>query len=592
MTVTTHPRTRRSAPPAPPGLDAAMQAHARRWGRDPALFADEVLGVDLWAQQREIARAVRDHARVAVRSCHAAGKTMVAAVCVCWFLYTRPGAVVLTTAPTFRQVRYVLWRSIQGLVAGARHPLGGSLLDTELRLGGRWYGLGLSTDNAERFQGFHAPHVLVVVDEPGAVPPDVFAGIEGVLASGRTRLLMIGNPTKPDGPFFDAFHSQAEAYRSFRISAFDTPNFQPGQPPRDYLVSPEWVRQRRALWGEGSNLYRSRVLAEFPRRASDSLFSRSALDAAAAADIEPAAAAPASPARAALGVDVARFGDDATAFSWIEDGRLVRQEERRGLSLMETAGRVVEALRARPGMAVAVDDTGLGGGVTDRLCEQAIAPLAVNFGATAEDAAHYVNRAAELYSRLAIAIEQGDLRIAPGLPTFDALAGQLSRRALLAGQRRSPPGAEARARRRSGGRPRRQPRPRRLAGPGLGRVRGRRAQPGDLLAHDATTAISGPCCWRTEPPHDHHATHRRPRRRSARAATGRAGCCSTAPTTGRSTRSIAATAGWAAVASSGARRSGRRPERPHRPRVGPCCGGRMGVVGDQGEGRATCRRHG
>ena len=123
---------------------------------------------------------------------------------------------------------------------------------------------------------------------------------------------------------------------------------------------------------------------------------------------------------------MARFGDDATAFSWIEDGRLVRQEERRGLSLMETAGRVVEALRARPGMAVAVDDTGLGGGVTDRLCEQAIAPLAVNFGATAEDAAHYVNRAAEMYSRLAIAIEQGDLRIAPGLPTFDALAGQLA----------------------------------------------------------------------------------------------------------------------------------------------------------------------
>ena len=50
----------------------------------------------------------------------------------------------------------------------------------------------------------------------------------------------------------------------------------------------------------------------------------------------------------------------------------------------------------------------------------------MNFGATAEDAAHYVNRAAEMYSRLALAIEQGDLRIAPGLPTFDALAGQLA----------------------------------------------------------------------------------------------------------------------------------------------------------------------
>ncbi len=425
MTMTADPRVKRSAPPAPPDLDAATESEARRWGRDPVVFAHEVLGVDLWARQREIARAVRDHPRVAVRSCHAAGKTMVAAVCVCWFLYTRPGAVVLTTASTFRQVRYILWRAIQGLVAGARRPLGGSLLDTELRLGSGWYGLGLSTNRAERFQGFHAPHVLVIVDEPGAVPPDVFAGIEGVLASGRTRLLMIGNPTQPDGPFFDAFHGQAAAYRTFRIAAFDTPNFQDGQPHRDYLVSPQWVRQRRELWGEGSDLYRMRVLAEFPRRAADGLFPRSALDAAIAGDDDPPAGA-ARRGLAALGVDVARFGDDARAFSWIEGGRLVRQEQRRGLSLMETAGRVAEALRARPHLAVAVDDTGLGGGVTDRLREQGLAPLAVNFGAAAGNAAHYVNRAAELYSRLAIAIEQGDLRIAPGLPTFDALAGQLS----------------------------------------------------------------------------------------------------------------------------------------------------------------------
>ena len=411
-----------SAPPAPASLDETTEKEARRWGRDPVRFAREVLGVDLWARQREIARAVRDHPRVAVRSCHAAGKTHVAAVCVCWFLYTRPGAVVLTTSSTFRQVRYVLWRTIQGLVAGARRRLGGDLLDTELRLGERWYGLGLSTDDPERFQGFHAPHVLVVVDEPGAVPTGVFAAIEGVLASGRTRLLMIGNPTQPGGPFHDAFHAQAAAYRTFRISAFDTPNFQPGAAPRDYLVSPDWERERRDLWGAESDLYRSRVLAEFPRRAADGLFSLSALDAAAAPGGAPDDT---GPAYAALGVDVARFGDDATAFSWIEDGWLVRQEQRHGLSTMETAGRVVAALRERPDLAVAVDDTGIGGGVTDRLREQGMEPLAVNFGAAAGDPEHYANRAAELYSRLAVAIEQGDLRIAHDLPTLDALTGQL-----------------------------------------------------------------------------------------------------------------------------------------------------------------------
>ena len=463
-------------PPAAPPVDPQLLARLdTAWDlhHDPVAFARDVLGVDLWSRQREIARAVRDHARVAVRSCHAAGKTLVAAVCACWFLYTHRDAIVLTTASTFRQVRYVFWRTIQGLVTGAARPLGGELLDTELRLGERWYGLGLSTDNPERFQGFHAPHLLVVVDEPGAIPPGVFAAIEGVLASGRTRLLMIGNPTQPDGPFYDAFHAQAGAYRTFRISAFDTPNFLPRDDDRAYLVSPEWVEMRRRLWGADSDLYRARVLGEFPRQAADGLFSLSTLDAAAtpgdalpddgAAD--PGSAHPAcpersrrealpsgvegpvegpshppspsppmerglggeaTPPRAALGVDVARFGDDATAFSWIEDGCLVRQQELRGQSLMETAGRIVEALQERPDLAVAVDDTGLGGGVTDRLREQGWEPMAINFGAAAGDRDHYANRAAELYSRLARALEQGELRFQPDLPSLDALVGQLT----------------------------------------------------------------------------------------------------------------------------------------------------------------------
>ena len=434
-----------SRPPSGPAtgpragpLRAADRNDARRWGRDPVAFAREVLGINLWTMQQDIARALRDHPRVAVRSCHAAGKTLVAAVSVCWFLYTRPGAIVLTTASTFRQVRYVLWRTIQGLVRGAPRPLGGALFDTELRLGERWYGLGLSTNHPERFQGFHAPHLLVVVDEPGAVPPDVFAAIEGVLAAGHTRLLMIGNPTQPHGPFYDAFHSQAAAYRGFRISAFDTPNFTAtpqgpaagdapaGTTPHHYLVSPDWVASRRVLWGADSDLYRSRVLGEFPRRAADGLISLAVLDAATvdAPAQEDAPDTPRGP--IALGVDVARYGDDATAFSWIESGRLVRQDQYHGLSLMETAGRVIEALHDRPDLTIAIDDTGLGGGVTDRLREQGVAPLAVNFGAAARERDYYANTAAELYSRLARALSQGELQLQAGLPGLDALSGQLT----------------------------------------------------------------------------------------------------------------------------------------------------------------------
>ena len=258
---------------------------------------------------------MRDHPRVAVRSCHAAGKTFLAATLVAWFCYTRPGAIALTTASTQRQVRYVLWRTLHGLLNRAPIKLGGALHDTELRLGDQWFALGLSTDQPDRFQGFHAPRVFVVIDEPGAIPEPVFAAIEGVLASGHTRLLMIGNPTQPRGPFFDAFHGQ-NGFRAFRISAFDTPNLIDGpsatEAPRPELVSRDWVETRRQLGGESSDLYRSRVLAEFPTAGADQLFPLSLID---TAIVEPI---PGPAQRHALGVDVARFGSDATALTWIE----------------------------------------------------------------------------------------------------------------------------------------------------------------------------------------------------------------------------------------------------------------------------------
>ena len=413
--------------PAPPPANP-RRALAARWYNDPVAFAGEVLGLDLWPAQRDIAHAVRSSPRVACRSCHAAGKTFLAAVVVLWFLYTRRDAQVLTTASTHRQVRYVLWRSIQKLSLAALIPLGGELRETEIRLAESWYALGLSTNHPERFQGFHAPHILVVVDEPGAVPLPVFAAIEGVLASGSARLLMIGNPTQSHGPFYDAFHAQAHEYRTFRISAFDTPNLSANAnathndgPPRPYLINRDWVDQRRRMWGEDSDLYRSRVLAEFPRAASNQLFPRALLDAA-LTDAPP----PPRVKRTALGVDVARFGSDATAFSRIEDGVLRFQLELHGIDTMAICGRIMSALHDRPDLLVAVDDTGVGGGVTDRLRELGVEPLATNFGAAAGEPRYYANRGTEIYARLADALRDGHLALPAALPTRDALFAQLT----------------------------------------------------------------------------------------------------------------------------------------------------------------------
>lgn len=268
---------------------------------DPVAFVREVLQATPWDKQARILEALRDHSRVTVRSAHGVGKSWVAACAVLWFLYTRDPVTVLTTAPTQRQVREILWREIRRLHAQANRPAGarwpftpriggrgadgqpvlpGKCTANALRVSESAFALGLTTDEADRFQGFHAPHLLVVVDEASGVPEPIFDAIDGVLTSGETRLLLIGNPTNVAGRFYDS-HSRP-AWARFAISALESPNVvgvdlddekQVRAAPARYpgLVTARWVADRRADWGEDSPLYQSRVLAEFPTSSEDSL---------------------------------------------------------------------------------------------------------------------------------------------------------------------------------------------------------------------------------------------------------------------------------------------------------------------------------
>src|SRR5207237_2814379 len=131
--------------------------------REPLWFARMVLGAELWQAQREILAAVAHHSRVAVKSCHASGKTYAIAVAVLWWLVAHSDGIVVTTAPTWLQVEKVIWGEIRklllfaqarGLVTFPRPQR------TELKLGTQNYAIGLSTDDSSRFQGFHSCNVL------------------------------------------------------------------------------------------------------------------------------------------------------------------------------------------------------------------------------------------------------------------------------------------------------------------------------------------------------------------------------------------------------------------------------------------------
>ena len=246
----------------------------------PVQFAADVLGVTLLDKQCEVLEAVRRERRVAVKSGNGLGKGFTAAVAVLWYLHCHNPGIVLSTAPTFRQVRHVLWRQIHRLHRGARRPLGGTLLDTRWELARDRYALGLSADGADQFQGFHCENVLVVVDEAEGVAEEIYEAVDAVMTSRNPRLLLIGNPTRTDGSFHRAFHEERGIYRAITISALDSPNLRAGEVKIPGLVTAEWVEERRIAWRENSDLYRARVLGEFPQRGEDNLIAMDDIEAA------------------------------------------------------------------------------------------------------------------------------------------------------------------------------------------------------------------------------------------------------------------------------------------------------------------------
>jgi hypothetical protein len=367
----------------------------RKYAHDPLAFCEETLGGEQpWARQAEALLALRDHPRVAVRSGHGVGKTWLAARAALWFLYAHPRSIVLTTAPTHRQVRSVLWAELRRQHRSARVALGGALTETRLTLDDDWFALGLSTDEPERFQGYHSEHLLLILDEAPGVPGPIYEAARGVLTSAHSRVLLIGNPTTPSGPFYEAFRSPE--WRGLHIPCTACPNVAHGRVIYPKLVTAEWVEAQEREWGRGSPAFRSRVLGEFPEEAESRLAPLAWVHAAQERRME---GGEDSPKR--MGVDVARYGADRTAIVIADDFAVREAHAWSGLSTMETAGRVLALARERgiPAERIAVDDTGVGGGVTDRLRELGWNVVAVQ-AAGAPASKNFANRRSEIYWRL------------------------------------------------------------------------------------------------------------------------------------------------------------------------------------------------
>ena len=435
---------------------------ALRVATEPSYFISKYLGDTLWSKQEEIVESVRVNPITTVRSCHGIGKSFTAADVALWFLNAHKDSIVITTAPTFRQVENVIWRYMRSAHKNAKFPLGGRRLKTRLEMSEDWYAIGVSSDDPDKVQGFHpkSGHILVIIDEAAGVSEDIYVAADAIMSSMGARMLMIGNPTTLGGRFYESHHSDSGAQR-ISISCFDTPNFTNNgieniddlmnvdmddvEITHPFLVTPAWVKDKVTRWGVESPLFQARCLGQFPSAEINTLIPLNLIEAACTPERKRALTAryihgaltedeyeeqmklmlddPSLTGQPHyISADPARYGDDKTVISQRYGPIVLPQIVNGKEGTTQTAGRIK---MLKPAVAIFIDEDGVGGGVIDVLVDDGFDNVVgIHNGgkATPENGMNFTMMRDQLWWNLAELFKSGDIYIPPNSELISQLA--------------------------------------------------------------------------------------------------------------------------------------------------------------------------
>jgi hypothetical protein len=400
---------------APAGRDyEELLGRALARVQSPLEFAGRVLSARPTPQQREVLLALeRGERRIAIRSGHGVGKSALLSWVLLWWLSVKPGAVIPCTAPTGHQLEDILWGEVSRWHRRMKEPFKSMISLSKGSARHRfspesWFAVARTArrESPEALQGFHGKNLAFLIDEASGIPEEVFEVAEGALSTPGALVVMAGNPTRLEGAFYRAFHEERSHFSTFCFPSFASP-----------LVDPSYGTRMAGRYGVDSDVYRVRVLGEFPKAEPDTLISLSLIEPALEREITPAAGE-----LTVFGVDVARFGDDETVILRRRGGLVGRVDAYRGLDTMAVAGKVACFARAERPALIFVDVVGLGAGVADRLRELGFAVYPVSAGNRAGDSARFDDLRSELWWRVREWLESGSA----SLPPDGELVSQLS----------------------------------------------------------------------------------------------------------------------------------------------------------------------
>lgn len=364
-------------------LDEFLDESIPLWKNDPVLFMREVLLFEPDDWQIEVAYDLRDYPRVSVKSGQGVGKTGVEAALLLWFLVCFPFPRIVATAPTKQQLHDVLWAEVDKWMSNS--PLLSMLLKwtkTYVYMIGyekRWFAVARTATKPENMQGFHEDNMLFIVDEASGVADPIMEAITGTLAGENNKLLLMGNPTKTSGTFYESHTVDRALYRCHTVNAENSKR-----------TNKENIEAMKRKYGADSNVVRVRVCGEFPQQEDDVFIPISLLEASCQTEMSDITAKALGKYRndagilqpadvrgvihIQIGCDVARFGDDKTCIGFRVNEVVQLFKKYNGQDTSWTASNISilykslkQNFKYKEKIAVVVDDGGVGGGVVDQL---------------------------------------------------------------------------------------------------------------------------------------------------------------------------------------------------------------------------------
>lgn len=206
--------------------------------------------------------------RMAASSGHGVGKSVLAAMIVCWIMSTRPFAKGTVTANTITQLDTKTWANLRHWAAmcitAHWFEINSEKMYHRDEPAG-WFCAKQSSkeENSEAFAGQHSENStsFYINDEDSAISKAIHEVEEGGLTDGEPIIVLLGNCTRSSGPFYEAvFGRMRHRWKQFIIDSRKS-----AYTNKEQIA--EWIQD----YGLDSDFVRVRVLG-LPPRASDAQF--------------------------------------------------------------------------------------------------------------------------------------------------------------------------------------------------------------------------------------------------------------------------------------------------------------------------------